>query len=88
MKQELVKQEQKMEILSDIKGSMNIKKEGGEPKEVHIDPPVPSKKLPQTYDISPKILRQFRIYNISSTQPVVLPLSRDTEWQQILQLYV
>ena len=70
-----------MEILSDIKGSKNIKKEGGEPKEVHIDPPIPTKKLPQTYDISPKILRQFRIYNISSTQPVVLPYSRDTEWQ-------
>jgi hypothetical protein len=41
----------------------------------------------QTFDISPRIVRQFRIYNISSKTPVHAPYSRETEWQQVLQLY-
>ena len=81
--------QEKIEVLSDLKGSKSVKKEGGELKiEANPLPSPKKKKAPETYDISPKIFRQFRIYNISSSQPVQQPYSKDTEWQQILQLYV
>jgi len=45
------------------------------------------KKVKQTFDLSPKIIRQIRIYNISSEIPARPPYSGESEWQQILQLY-
>ena len=37
-------------------------------------------KINVCYDICPKVLRQFRIYNISNRAPVHSPYSRDIEW--------
>ena len=31
--------------------------------------------------------RHFKIYRITKNQPVQSPCSRDTEWQQVLQLF-
>jgi len=32
------------------------------------------------FDIGPQVIKQFRIYNISSKSPVTAPYSRETEW--------
>jgi hypothetical protein len=31
--------------------------------------------------LSPQVIKQFKIYNISSKAPVSAPYSRETEWQ-------
>lgn len=45
------------------------------------------KKTIPTFDISPKIVRQFRIYNVQSHSPIQVPYSKHQEWQQVLNLY-
>ena len=49
--------------------------------------PKPPPKPKISVDFSPKVRRHFKIYSITSRPPVQSPCSRDTEWQQVLQLY-
>lgn len=47
----------------------------------------PQPKPELTVDLSPKVRRHFKIYRITRTPPVQSPCSRETEWQQVLQLF-
>lgn len=49
--------------------------------------PKPAPKPALCVDLSPKVRRQFKIYSITGRPPVQSPCSRDTEWQQVLQLF-
>ena len=49
--------------------------------------PEPAPKPVLCVDLSPKVRRQFKIYSITGRPPVQSPCSRETEWQQVLQLF-
>ena len=60
---------------------------GLKPQEKSGKPVVSHLQKQKGLNLQPGIIRQFRIYNISSKSPVSLPYSKETQWQQILKQY-
>ena len=39
------------------------------------------------FDITPQVSREYKIYQVTGKQAIQMPYSRDSDWQQTLQVY-